>query len=198
MQSGVRGHSLKKPAEARLLPFQVEQSGGGSPKYREFSYIYQAHNKTEEACASSVVKVSELRLWWTADPPRPFQLRLAPHSFRPSVASRESLSRLSLSTLARLSQGTAPSSRVTLLVRPLLVAEPGPGDALSTTQVLSVFFHPPVIRRVGLLTITLSVLFRPRGLPFPSCDPNLTIGGFHLTGDSSYSPSRLMSKRKTA
>lgn len=84
------------------------------------------------------LKVSELRLCRTADPPRPFQLRLAPHSFCPSVASRESFSRLSLSTPGRLSQETANLFRVTRLVRPLLVAEPGLGDALSTTRVLAV------------------------------------------------------------
>ena len=84
------------------------------------------------------MKVLELRLCWTAGPSRPFQFRLAPHLFRPSVASRESFSRLSLSTPERLSQETANLFRVTLLVRPLLVAEPGLGDALSTTRVLAV------------------------------------------------------------
>jgi hypothetical protein len=110
----------------------------GSQYSGENIKYFQRHKKTEEACASSVVKVSELRLCWTADPPRPFQFRLAPHSFRPSVASRESFSRLSFSTLARLSQETANLYRVTLLVRPLLLAEPGLGDALSTTRVLAV------------------------------------------------------------
>ena len=166
----------------RLSLVLIAGRGNERKEFCLFLYIFQAHNKTEEACASSVVKVSELRLWWTADPPRPFQFRLTPHSFCPSVVSRESLSRLSLSTFSRLSQGTAPSFRVTLLVRPLLLAEPGPGDAPSTTQTLSVFFRPPIIRRVGLLTVSLSVLFRPRGLPFPSCDTNLSAGGFNLTG----------------
>jgi hypothetical protein len=63
-------------------------------KKSRISLIFQPHNKTEEACASSVVKVSELRLWWTAYPPRPSQFRLAPHSVCPSVASRESFTRL--------------------------------------------------------------------------------------------------------
>ncbi len=34
--------------------------------------LFLSPNKTGEACASPVVKVSELRLWWSADPPRPF------------------------------------------------------------------------------------------------------------------------------
>ena len=34
--------------------------------------LFLSPNKTGEACASPVVKVSELRLWWTAYPPRPF------------------------------------------------------------------------------------------------------------------------------
>jgi len=62
--------------------------------------------------------------------------------FRPSVSGRGSSSRFYLSTLARLSQGTAYSYRVTLMVRPLLLAEPGPGDASFTIWTLSVFFRP--------------------------------------------------------
>jgi hypothetical protein len=42
----------------------------------------------------------------------------------------------------RLSQGTAYPHRVTPMVRPLCLAEPGRGDASRTTGTLAVFFHP--------------------------------------------------------
>ncbi len=80
-------------------------------------------------------------MWWTADPPRPFQLRPVPicsalrflvAGLPPAFIYRRD---------SRLSQGTAYPSRVTLMVRPLLLAEPGPGDASCTTWTLSVFFH---------------------------------------------------------
>jgi len=81
-------------------------------------------------------------LWWTADPPRPFQLRPVPicsalrflvAGLPPAFISRR---------ISRLSQGIAFSYRVTLMVRPLLLAEPGPGDASCTTWTLSVSFRP--------------------------------------------------------
>ncbi len=79
---------------------------------------------------------------WTADPPRPFQLRPAPicSALRYLVASL--LPAFIYRRVSRLSQGIACSYRVTLMVRPLLLAEPGPGDAPCTTWTLSVFFHP--------------------------------------------------------
>ena len=46
----------------------------------------------------SVVEVSELRLWWTAVPPRPSQLRPDPQLSAPGLRSRAFYSRLSLST----------------------------------------------------------------------------------------------------
>jgi len=81
-------------------------------------------------------------LWWTADPPRPFQLRPVPicSALRFLVAGL--LPAFIYRRYSRLSQGTAYSYRVTLMVRPLLLAEPGPGDASCTTWTLSVFFHP--------------------------------------------------------
>jgi len=42
----------------------------------------------------SRVEVSELRLWWTADPPRPFQLRPVPRLSAPGIRSRDFYSRL--------------------------------------------------------------------------------------------------------
>jgi len=42
----------------------------------------------------SRVEVSELRLWWTADPPRPFQLCPAPQLSAPGLRSRDFYSRL--------------------------------------------------------------------------------------------------------
>jgi hypothetical protein len=92
----------------------------------------------------SRVEVSELRFWWTADPPRPSQLRPVPRRSAFRLRSRDFYSRLSLSTSPafrpsgvltphrRLSQGTASPSRVTLVIRPFLT-EPGPGDVLSIT-----------------------------------------------------------------
>ena len=62
--------------------------------------------------------------------------------FCPSVSGRGPSSRFYLSTFSRLSQGTAYSYRVTLMVRPLLLAEPGPGDASCTIWTLSAIFHP--------------------------------------------------------
>ncbi len=81
-------------------------------------------------------------MWWTADPPRPFQLCPVPicSALRFLVAGL--LPAFIYRRLARLSQGTANSYRVTLMVRPLLLAEPGPGDASCTTWTLSVVFHP--------------------------------------------------------
>ena len=78
---------------------------------------------------------------WTADPPKAFPTLSSSDLFCPSVSGHGSSSRLCLSTLSRLSQGTAYSYRVTLMVRPLLVAEPGPGDASCTTWTLAVFIH---------------------------------------------------------
>jgi hypothetical protein len=81
-------------------------------------------------------------LWWTADPPRPFQLRPVPicSALRFLVAGL--LPAFIYRRAWRLSQGTAYSFRVTLMVRPLLLAEPGPGDASCTIWTLSVFFRP--------------------------------------------------------
>jgi hypothetical protein len=81
-------------------------------------------------------------LWWTADPPRPFQLCPVPicSALRFLVAGL--LPAFIYRRISRLSQGTAYPSRATLMVRPLLLAEPGPGDASCTTWTLSVFFHP--------------------------------------------------------
>jgi hypothetical protein len=106
-------------------------------------------------------------------------------------------SRRSLSTLSRLSRGTAPPSRVTHMVRPLLLAEPGPGDAPRTTGALAVFFHPPAVRRVGLPAASRSVRSGPRGPSLPSCESGLAAGGLHLTGDSNYSDGGAVSKAKT-
>ena len=62
--------------------------------------------------------LSELRFWWTADPPRPFQLRPVPPCSASRLRSRTDYVRLSLSTLPpkllRLSRRTAYPSRVTL------------------------------------------------------------------------------------
>ena len=85
-------------------------------------------------------------MWWTADPPRPFQLRPVPicSALRFLVAGL--LPAFIYRRLSRLSQGTAYSYRVTLMVRPLLLAEPGPGDASCTTWTLSVVFLPLYFR----------------------------------------------------
>ena len=61
--------------------------------------------------------------------------------FCPSVSGHGPSSRPYLSTLSRLSQGIAHPHRVTLVVRPLLLAEPGLGDASCTIWTLTVFFH---------------------------------------------------------
>ena len=81
-------------------------------------------------------------MWWTADPPRPFQLCPVPicSALRFLVAGLPPA--FIYRRYSRLSQGIACSYRVTLMVRPLLLAEPGPGDASCTTWTLSVIFHP--------------------------------------------------------
>ena len=94
--------------------------------------IFQPQIKTEETFVSSVVEVSELRFWWTADPPRPFQLRQPRirSAFRLLVAGLPPA--LIYRRVSRLSPGIAFPFRVTLMVRPHLLAEPGRGDTLST------------------------------------------------------------------
>jgi hypothetical protein len=100
--------------------------------------------------------------------------------FCPSVSGHGPSSRLYLSTLSRLSQGTAYPYRVTLMVRPLLwqnpvrVTRPVPPGRLPLSSTLLTF------RRVGLPVSSHSVDRRPYGLrrPFPicrssSCDPSL-------------------------
>ena len=103
-------------------------------------------------------------MWWTADPPRPFQLRPVPicSALRFLVAGL--LPAFIYRRISRLSQGTAYPYRVTLMVRPLLLAEPGPGDASCTTWTLSVSFHLFTFGRVGLPVNPRSVRLQPCGL----------------------------------
>ena len=115
-------------------------------------------------------------MWWTADPPRPFQLCPVPicSALRFLVASL--LPAFVYRRFWRLSQGTANSSRVTLMVRPLLLAEPGPGDASCTTWTLSVFFHPlyfPAGRPSSRFVFRSSLVFRllPVSRPSPDFQP---------------------------
>jgi hypothetical protein len=61
----------------------------------------------------SGVEVSELRLWWTAVPPRPSQLRPDPQLSAPGVRSRDFYSRLSLSTSFGL---PTPPARASFIV----------------------------------------------------------------------------------
>ena len=108
-------------------------------------------------------------MWWTADPPRPFQLRPVPicSALRFLVAGL--LPAFIFRRISRLSQGIALSYRVTLMVRPLLLAEPGPGDAPCTTWALSVCFHPlhfPAGRPSSRFAFCTSPVLRP--LPFNS------------------------------
>ena len=66
--------------------------------------------------------------------------------------------------ISRLSQGTAYPSRATLMVRPLLSAEPGPGDAPCTTWALSVFLYPLYLqagRPSGRPVLRSNSVFRP-------------------------------------
>ena len=109
-------------------------------------------------------------MWWTADPPRPFQLRPVPicSALRFLVAGL--LPAFIYRRVWRLSQGTACSFRVTLMVRPLLLAEPGPGDASCTIWTLSVFFSS-IHFQAGRpssgsqsFRLQLSAFFRPYGL----------------------------------
>ena len=140
-------------------------------------------------------------MWWTADPPRPFQLRPVPicSALRFLVAGL--LPAFVYRRISRLSQGTANSFRVTLMVRPLLLAEPGPGDASCTTWTLSVFFHP-LHFQAGRPSSFLAVRSFPAFQPSPSesslstfffrfgpfdplrscCDPNLAAGGLLSNG----------------
>ncbi len=145
-------------------------------------------------------------MWWTADPPRPFQLRPVPicSALRFLVAGL--LPAFIYRRFSRLSQGTASSYRVTLMVRPLLLAEPGPGDASCTTWTLSVFFRPLRFRagrpssRLHSVRLQSCDCFRPfhlfrsfdrfqfldllrsRDRFRPSCNPNLSVGGLLSNG----------------
>lgn len=56
---------------------------------------------------------------------------------------------------------------------------------------------PSAFRRVGLPAASLSLRSRSRDPSLPSGDSDLSIGGFHLTGDSNYSHGRSVSKAKT-
>ena len=80
-------------------------------------------------------------MWWTADPPRPFQLCPVPIS----SALRFLVSGLPPVFIYRRFHVYLKESRIPiespLMVRPLLLAEPGPGDASCTTWTLTVSFH---------------------------------------------------------
>ena len=101
--------------------------------------IFPAHNKTEEACASSVVVIigpplrvdcrSALAFPTSSGSAFVLPFGCQSRALPPAVLYRR---------VKRLSQGTANPSRATLMARPLLVAEPGPGDALRTTRALAV------------------------------------------------------------
>ena len=80
-------------------------------------------------------------LWWTADPPRPFQLCPVPIC----SALRFLVSGLPPVFIYRRFRVYLKESRIPiespLMVRPLLLAEPGPGDASCTTWTLTVFIY---------------------------------------------------------
>ena len=134
----------------------------------------------------------------SAVPPRPFQFRLAPQTFCPSVAWRGPSSRLSLSTLI----ASISRDRESLSSHPhgttALVAEPGRGDAPCTTWTLAVFFHPPKLRRVSLCPVSPSDSSRSENRSRPSSDSDLSVGGFQSTGDLNYSRDGFVSKEKLA
>ena len=108
-------------------------------------------------------------MWWTADPPRPFQLCPVPIC----SALRFLVSGLPPVFIYRRFHVYLKESRIPiespLMVRPLLLAEPGPGDASCTTWTLTVSFHIFTFRRVGLPVNSHSNGRRPFGLrrPFP-------------------------------
>ena len=85
--------------------------------------------------------------------------------------------------LRRLSQGIAFSSRVTLMVRPLLLAEPGPGDASCTIWTLSVFVNPICFqagRPSSRFAFSSLPVFRPSPVlqPFPTLRSSLVFRCF--------------------
>ena len=96
---------------------------------------------------------------------------------------------------SRLSQGTANPFRVTLMVRPLLLAEPGPGDAPCTTWALAVFF-PPSLPSGGsaLWQVRFPFCPGPKTSPVLPATPAFRPAGFYVTGDSNYSCGGFMSK----
>lgn len=159
--------------------------------------VFQAHNKTEEACASSVVVIvgTPLRvdcrsaLAFPTSSGSAFVLPFGCQSraLPPAVLYRR---------VKRLSQGTANPSRVTLMVRPLFLAEPGLGDALRTTRALAVFFHPTAIRRVGLRQSRFPSVSGLAAFLFLPATPVFRPVGFHLTGELRYSWQGLLSKIK--
>jgi len=141
------------------------------------SKIFQNTKKERRLAPPLSCSLSELRFWWTADPPRPSQLRPSPPCSASQVRSRVNYSRLSFSTLPpkllRLSQGTAYPSRVTLVVRPIY------GRVRSGRRIQ---YH--------LDTLPFSVALQrfPAGRPSGS--------GLRLTGDQSYSRYGFLSNMK--
>ena len=145
-------------------------------------------------------------MWWTADPPRPFQLRPVPIC----SALRFLVAGLPPAFIYRRFRVYLKESRFPLesplwydrffWQNPVRVTRPVPPGRCPFSSTLSTF------RRVGLPVYSLSVRFRPFGLllPIPAfrpsssvsglstlsvlpATPTLRLVGFCLTGDLSYS-----------
>ena len=154
-------------------------------------------------------------MWWTADPPRPFQLCPVPicSALRFLVAGLLPASLFIDVFLVYLKEPRIPLEPPLWYDRffwqnPVRVTRPVPPGRCPFSSTLSTF------RRVGLQVYSLSVRFRPRGLllPFPvfrpsssasglatlsvlPAIPTLRLVGFCLTGDLSYYSRDWLSKR---
>jgi hypothetical protein len=160
------------------------KTGGVAGNIRDIFYIFQAHNKKEETCVSSFVKVSELQLWWICRSSEAFPT-LSGSAYRLPFGcqSRVSLPPFFIEVFhLYLKEPRVPLEPPLWYDRfswqsPIRVTCPVPPEHYPFS------YCPPVVQRVGLLTVSLPVFFQPRGLLFPFRDPGLSVGGFHLTGD---------------
>ncbi len=176
-----RAHRHGQPGLLTLVSFcgattptaQLADAEGGNDSDR----LFLSPNKTGEACASPVVKVSELRLWWTADPPRPFLTSPGSAFVLPfGCQSRVFLPPFFIDAFASISRVRRRPLESPLWYdrffwqNPVRVTRPVPPGHRR--------FLPPSYRPV----VSLSVLSRSEDRFRPSVDSVLSVGGFRSTG----------------
>jgi len=170
----------------------------GSRRAGDQSIVFPAHNKTEEACASSVVV--NIRT----------PLRVDCRSALAFLTSSGSAFVLPFGCQSRALPPAFLSRRRSVYLKGprIPIESPSWYDRFSWQNPVRVThsvppecwpFPKPYCGPAGRPSaVSLSVRFRPRGLLLPSGDPDLSVGGFHLTGDSRYSWREFMSKPNQA